>query len=160
MEMQVHSFADVPWTFNPQLELKLMQRAAAMHSVSCPSVLLSAAAPVGAYLRSQQLLSPTLITRHMLLQVSIAVAPLFQPPVPSVKLDLSKMKPDRTFLTQMQSARLPTGKKRRENKSGFLSDRGGVNGSRAHAGAGQSLLASEVAGKAPLHSGRKAGAGN
>jgi hypothetical protein len=119
-----------------------MQRAAAMQSVSCPSDLVSASSPVGACLPSQQPLSPTRITHDLLLQVSIAVAPLFQPPVPSVKLDFSKMKPARTFLTQMQSARLPMGKKRRESKSGFLTDRGGANGS-----------------KAPLYAGRKGGAG-
>jgi len=31
--MQVHSFADAPWTFDPQLELKQSRRASTMQSV-------------------------------------------------------------------------------------------------------------------------------
>ena len=62
------------------------------------------------------------------------MAPLFKPPAASVKLDLGKMKPCSTFLTQpSQSARSPRGKKKRE-KSGFLTDRGGGSGTRAGGG--------------------------
>lgn len=36
MTKQVHACAEVPWTFDPQLELKQIQRAATMKSVSGP----------------------------------------------------------------------------------------------------------------------------
>ena len=104
----------------------------------------------------------TLRVRHfllcniVLLQVSSAVAPMFRPPVAAVKLDLGMMKPSNTFLTQMQSARLPKGKKKKgELKSGFLSDRGGASGSRPHEVAGQSVLASEMVAKAFASAGRR-----
>lgn len=93
---------------------------------------------------------------HALPQVSTAVAPMFQPQVPTVKLDLGKIKPSTTFLTQMQSARLPKGKKKaREMKNGFLSDRGGARGNLALGGAGQSLIASEMVVKALASAGRR-----
>ena len=79
---------------------------------------------------------------------------MFQPPVPSVKLDLGKMKTSNTFLTQMQSARPSKDKKRRESKSGFLSDRRGANGNRAQ-GEGPSLLASEMVATALASAARK-----
>jgi hypothetical protein len=84
---------------------------------------------------------------HLLSQVSSAVAPLFKPPVASVKIDLGKIKPSNTFLTQLpQSARSPRGKKRRE-KSGFLTDRGGASSNRA-GGGGKGLDVSEMMAKA------------
>jgi hypothetical protein len=73
---------------------------------------------------------------------------MFHPPVPSVKLDLGKLKPSSTFLTQMQSARLPRGKKRRESKSGFFTDRGTSNDTRAQAVADQSSAANQIVAKA------------
>jgi hypothetical protein len=39
MVTQVQAFVDVPWVFDPQLELKQRQRAATMQSVSHRSAL-------------------------------------------------------------------------------------------------------------------------
>ena len=88
-----------------------------------------------------------------------AVAPLFQQPVPSVKLDLGRMDTSNTFLTQMLSARLPKGKKIHQRKSGFLTDRGSANGNRAQISAAQPVLASEMAAKALASAGSRSGAG-
>jgi hypothetical protein len=50
--MQVHACADVPWTFDPQLELKQNQRAATMKSVSWLCVSAAAAAALALLQRS------------------------------------------------------------------------------------------------------------
>jgi hypothetical protein len=73
---------------------------------------------------------------------------MFHPPAVAVKLDLGKIKPSSTFLTQMQSARVLKGNKKRAMKSGFLSDRAGASGSKAQGGDVLSLAASEMVIKA------------
>ncbi len=139
----MHSSADVPWTFDPQLELKQSQRASTMHSVSWLCWFIPPAAS-----RPAAVVSSESRPSHFVFQVSSAVAPMFRPPIPSVKLNLGKLKPSSTFLTQMQSARLPMGKKRRESKSGFFTDRGSASGSRPQVVADQSLAANSIVAKA------------
>ena len=109
----VHSCADVSWTFDPHLELKQHQRAVTMKSVSRRRFLaaLSCAAAELPPPRIIQVVQFFTFCRRW----SSAVAPLFKPPVASVKIDLGKIKPFNTFLTQLpQSERSPRGKKGRK----------------------------------------------